>query len=225
MIRRRVLPVALLSAISLASCAGRTAGPRVPGPGESAELSPGWSETGVASWYGEPFHGRTTASGEIYDMDRMTAAHRWLPFGSIVRVENRDNGRSTRVRINDRGPFVTGRIIDLSRAAARELGMVGSGTASVRIVVEEAASEPECLELQVGAFAEETNARAAHARIERAGYRAREVEGADGLRRVIAGPFADLASAESARRRLGGFLRACGGRAASRRNLGPTGGL
>ena len=90
-------------------------------------------ETGVASWYGPNFHGKLTANGEIYDMDGMTAAHRTLPFGSEVVVENLDNGKKTRVRINDRGPFAKDRIIDLSRAAATEVDMIGPGTANVRL--------------------------------------------------------------------------------------------
>jgi rare lipoprotein A (peptidoglycan hydrolase) len=94
-----------------------------------------FKETGVASWYGKPFHGRTTASGERYNMNKMTAAHKTLPFGVTVKVTNLDNGRSVKVRITDRGPFVKGRIIDLSRAAAKKLDMVGPGTARVRIAV------------------------------------------------------------------------------------------
>lgn len=89
----------------------------------------------MASWYGNPFHGRATASGETYDMEAMTAAHPTLPFGTRVRVENLDNGRSATVTINDRGPFVKDRILDVSRKAARELGMLGPGTARVRITV------------------------------------------------------------------------------------------
>jgi rare lipoprotein A len=95
----------------------------------------GVSETGIASWYGHPYHGRPTASGEIYDMHEMTAAHRYFAFGTRVRVDNLDNGRSTEVRINDRGPFKKGRIIDLSRAAAEKVDMIGPGTARVRIRV------------------------------------------------------------------------------------------
>lgn len=97
--------------------------------------SAGWTETGVASWYGEPFHGRTTASGETYDMDELTAAHQTLPFGTRVRVENLDNGRSVTLRITDRGPFVGGRILDVSRRGAQELEMIGPGTARVRITI------------------------------------------------------------------------------------------
>jgi rare lipoprotein A len=96
---------------------------------------PGEKERGIASWYGPGFHGRQTANGETYDMHAMTAAHKSLPFDTVVEVRNRDNGRRTRVRINDRGPFVRGRIIDLSRAAAEALGMIGPGVARVEISV------------------------------------------------------------------------------------------
>ena len=95
----------------------------------------GGIETGKASWYGPGFHGKRTANGEVYDMDAMTAAHKKLPFGTEVRVVNLDNGRSTEVRINDRGPFVRGRIIDLSRAGAAAIGMLGPGTARVRLEI------------------------------------------------------------------------------------------
>ena len=90
-------------------------------------------ETGLASWYGAKHHGKRTASGEIFDQKKFTAAHRTLPWGSIVRVTNLDNGKSVEVRINDRGPFTKGRIIDLSRAAARAVGMLESGVSPVRM--------------------------------------------------------------------------------------------
>ena len=89
--------------------------------------------TGIASYYGRKFHGRRTASGEPFDMHGYTAAHRTLPFGSLVRVTNPSNGRSVTVRINDRGPFVRGRTIDVSRAAAEELGMIARGHAPVEL--------------------------------------------------------------------------------------------
>ncbi len=95
----------------------------------------GTTQTGLASWYGGKFHGRPTASGEIYDMNRISAAHKHLPLGTVVVVLNRDNGRKLRVPINDRGPFVKGRIIDLSVGAARKLEMFGKGLANVRIKV------------------------------------------------------------------------------------------
>lgn len=90
---------------------------------------------GVASYYGRKFHGRRTASGESFDMHAMTAAHRTLPFGTRVRVTNPANGRSVTVRINDRGPFHGGRIIDVSRAAATELGLIGPGRGTVELAV------------------------------------------------------------------------------------------
>lgn len=106
---------------------------------QRAQASPGLAQSlglpavGAASWYGPGFAGRRTANGEIFDPSQLTAAHRSLPFGTQLRVINLDNGRSVTVRINDRGPFVRGRIIDLSRAAAERIGMVGSGTAQVRL--------------------------------------------------------------------------------------------
>ena len=93
----------------------------------------GFTQTGIASWYGKDFHGKKTANGEIYNMHAMTAAHKTLPLGTWVRVYNLTNGKSCDVRVNDRGPFVRGRIIDLSYSAAKEIGLVGPGTAKVRI--------------------------------------------------------------------------------------------
>ncbi len=93
----------------------------------------GFVERGVASWYGTKFHGRKTSSGEIYDMHAMTAAHKNLPLPTYVHVKNLDNGRTAVVRVNDRGPFIPGRIIDLSYAAAKKLGVRGPGTANVEI--------------------------------------------------------------------------------------------
>jgi len=95
--------------------------------------SEGFQETGYASWYGPNFHGKKTASGERYNMYSLTAAHKILPMNTYVRVKNLDNGRSLVVRINDRGPFARNRIIDLSYTAAKKLGIVGPGTAKVRI--------------------------------------------------------------------------------------------
>lgn len=113
--------VAVAYAISQAAAAAKEAGSRL--------------ETGIASWYGQRFHGRKTASGEAYDMSALTAAHPKLPFGSWVRVRNPVNGRSVDVRINDRGPHIKRRIIDLSRAAAEALGVVGHGTRQVELTV------------------------------------------------------------------------------------------
>ena len=93
----------------------------------------GFREKGLASWYGEPFHGRRTASGEVYDMHKISAAHKTLPLHTWVEVRNLDNNRVMTVRINDRGPFVSGRVIDLSRAAAQELGVLQPGLAKVHL--------------------------------------------------------------------------------------------
>jgi rare lipoprotein A len=92
-------------------------------------------QTGLASWYGDAHHGRRTASGDVYDQEALTAAHRSLPFGTIVRVTNAKNGRSVDVRVNDRGPMVAGRIVDLSRAAARKLDALRDGVVPVRLLV------------------------------------------------------------------------------------------
>jgi len=106
-------------------------------PTSPATVSPEPSKrmVGLASWYGQQHHGRKTASGEPYDMHRLTAAHRTMPFGTRLRVTSVENGRSVVVRVNDRGPHVAGRILDLSFAAAKSLGMVGNGVARVEIVV------------------------------------------------------------------------------------------
>ncbi len=96
--------------------------------------SKGFRQRGLASWYGKDFHGKKTSNGEIYDMYAMTAAHKTLPLGTYVRVHHSANNRSVQVRINDRGPFVRGRIIDLSYTAAKDLGIVGPGTAKVEII-------------------------------------------------------------------------------------------
>ena len=95
----------------------------------------GWTQQGIASWYGRPYHGRTTSNGERYDMNKISAAHKSLPFDTWVRVKNLKNKKTVDVRINDRGPFVKGRIIDLSRQAAKKIDMIGPGTARVRIEV------------------------------------------------------------------------------------------
>jgi len=125
----RILILAL--AAFAAACASQRPTPLAPPP--PAAEQPTFRQEGVASWYGTVHHGRTTANGETYDMNAATAAHRTLPFGKVVRVTNLENGRTTIVRINDRGPYVRGRIIDLSAQAARDLGMRQSGTARVRI--------------------------------------------------------------------------------------------
>jgi len=158
----------------------------------------GWSESGLASWYGHPYHGRKAANGETYDMDRMTAAHRTLPFGAMVEVENRDNGKSVKVRITDRGPFVDGRVIDLSRAAAQAIDMIGPGTARVRLRVVgygPAREEPgdsaggAAFAVQAGAFSDRDNAEALKKRLELKYHPVRiiEREGSKAPWRVLVG--------------------------------------
>jgi rare lipoprotein A len=116
-------------------------------------------EEGVASWYGVPFNGRRTSNGEIYDMHEFTAAHRTLPFNAVVRVTNLRNGKQTQVRINDRGPFVADRVIDLSLSAAEAIEMVGPGTAQVRLeVIAGSSSVTGFFAVQIGAFRAEENA-------------------------------------------------------------------
>jgi len=125
----------LLSGIALFSLTACSLPPsKVKAPPPSPPAA-GPSQTGIASWYGPGFHGRPTASGAIYDQHELTAAHQTLPLGTRVVVTNLDNGRSTEVTINDRGPFAKGRIIDLSYAAGRNLGMIGPGTIPVRVEV------------------------------------------------------------------------------------------
>jgi len=126
---------ALLAALLVFTVAcGRHTTARVPPP-PSKPAPIGWTETGVASWYGAPYDGRPAASGEIFDTHKLTAAHRTLPFDTWVEVTNLQNGRQVKVRINDRGPFIDGRIIDLSFAAAYTIEMVGPGTAKVKLKV------------------------------------------------------------------------------------------
>ncbi len=187
----------------------------------------GWSEKGIASWYGEPYHGRRTASGEVYDMHRLTAAHKTLAFGSVVKVTRRDTGADVKVRINDRGPFIEGRIIDLSYAAARKISLDVDGVAPVKIKVvgrEEAPRksparehEPEdCFWVQVAAFSDSGNARRAEAELERSGETTVVLEGYDELWRVRVGPFESEKDAERARTRItdawpGSTIVPCGG--------------
>jgi peptidoglycan lytic transglycosylase len=129
-------------------------------PVAASPLIPGtYVEQGIASWYGKPFDGRRAADGEVFDMNTLVAAHRTLPFGSIVRVTNLNNGLQTEVRIIDRGPFVEGRVLDLSRAAAQALQMIGTGTAPVRVeLISDRALASGDFTVQVGAFSQRVNA-------------------------------------------------------------------
>jgi rare lipoprotein A len=121
------------AALTLATGCARKVSASVPSAVKPAHI--GDTETGIASWYGVPYNGRHSANGEIYDMEKLTAAHRTLPFDTWVEVTNLENKKRVDVRITDRGPFVNGRIIDLSLAAARELDLVQAGIVRVRIKV------------------------------------------------------------------------------------------
>jgi rare lipoprotein A len=191
----------------------------------SAVEQVGFVEEGIASWYGQDFHGKHTSNGELYDMYAMTAAHKTLPLGISVKVTNQASGKATVVRLNDRGPFIRGRIIDLSYSAAKELGVVGPGTAPVRIEAlgyQETDSAGRIVyrppksytvdsySVQVGAFTVQENARNLSTQLQaRYGY-AGVHEGWVGGKlfyRVRAGRYPDLGAAEVARRgfEAGGF--------------------
>jgi rare lipoprotein A len=174
----------------------------------------GWTQTGVASWYGDPFHGRRTASGEVYDMDELTAAHQTLAFGTVIDVANLDNGRSVELRVTDRGPFAKNRILDVSRAGARALDMMGPGTANIRITIVNPGGDPVavrggCVVVQFAAYRDRASATERAREAGALGFRA-SVEESDGWYRAIAGPFDSSESARDATETLGGFLRRCG---------------
>ncbi|HIJ94923.1 MAG TPA: septal ring lytic transglycosylase RlpA family protein [Desulfuromonadales bacterium] len=188
----------------------------------------GFSQTGLASWYGSDFHGKETSNGDTYDMHAMTAAHKTLPFGVYVKVSNRDNGRDTVVRINDRGPFVAGRIIDLSFSAAKDLGIVANGTAQVKIValgyLDETVKDktvyraPESYDrgsfgIQVGSFVNRDNAvRMADSIKKRSGVSSIRESVVNGTRyfRVRSGNYSSLKEAEKIREHSGDTMIAGG---------------
>jgi len=180
------LLAAALAALAASGC-GHKKRARLPAP--SVVPRPGYSETGVASWYGHPYHGRPAANGEIYDMEKMTAAHRTLPFDTWLRVVNLTNEKSVEVRIIDRGPFARGRIIDLSHAAARAIDMIGPGIARVRLEVirSPGIAAPARFAVQVGAFAQRSNADRLRAQMAARYGAARLVQRADNLWHVLVG--------------------------------------
>jgi rare lipoprotein A len=167
-------------------------------------------ETGLASWYGYPYHGRKSANGEVFDQEKMTAAHRTLAFGTRVRVTNVENSRAVDVRITDRGPFVDGRVIDVSRAAARALGIIGSGVAQVRLEIVDAPAPLPSIEdgfaVQVGAFRERANADRLSAEMRQRYGTARIVlrEGEPKLWRVLVGQEHTLEGCQVLAERLKG---------------------
>jgi len=192
------------------------------------EFDPAYDKVGVASWYGVPFHGRATANGELFDRARLTAAHPTLPLPSIVRVTNLANRRQLELRVNDRGPFIGDRLIDLSQAAARELGFERQGTTPVRVefvslagakgipprpgppaaprTLLPAAPATQCGGhfIQIGAFAEPERAWRAAAELHGAGVApvSTELPASDRLTRVRLGPITDTAAAAATLDRL-----------------------
>jgi peptidoglycan lytic transglycosylase len=133
--------------------------PAPPVPASTSAPSQIYRETGIAGWYGKELHGKRTASGEIFDMHGLSAAHRTLPLGTTIRVTNLDNFKSARVRVNDRGPLVRSRFLDLSYGAARELGFVEQGTARVKIETLEAVRDSGPYTVQAASFTEQESAR------------------------------------------------------------------
>lgn len=218
----RAIGIACLAGI-LASCGGK----HPPSPPRRSESTPPSArpgkifQKGQASWYGPGFHGKRTASGEVYDQDAPTAAHRTLPFHTWVEVHNLDNGRRTRVRVNDRGPFIRGRIIDLSRGAARAIDMERAGVARVELrllgqapgppaggrqdtpppVMRPVEPESGPFDVQVGAFAVADNAYRLRQRLRR-DWPAVHVVRFHEFYRVRVGPLDGERAAEQAAGRL-----------------------
>ncbi len=187
---------------------------------DSAE---GYAERGLASWYGPDFHGKRTSSGEVYNMHAMTAAHKTLPLPTFVRVKNLENGKSIVVKVNDRGPFKEGRIIDLSYAAAKKLNVVGPGTARVEVTALDAtgkrsrpkvrvmplqstASVRDEVFIQLGSFGSQVNAKNLQNNLTANNEKPIVISRADTDKgifyRVRLGPLLDLAEADSVHQRL-----------------------
>ena len=187
------------------------------------ESSKGFTDRGIASWYGADFHGKRTSSGEVYDMHAMTAAHKTLPLPVYVRVKNLDNGRVAVVKVNDRGPFVGKRIIDLSFAAAKKLGVVGPGTANVEISAldsRNSESRPPVrvvplvdrrgksgdIFIQMGSFGSRDNAQKLLADLQQINEKTLMISKAETdngvFYRVRLGPLLDISEAESVQKRL-----------------------
>ena len=213
-VRVRFLVLLLLAALTLAGGCGQRSWQSGGVPGSKPytvrgktyyplKSAHGFVEEGVASWYGPGFHGKTTASGERFNQYALTAAHKILPLDTKVRVTNLGNGRSLIVRINDRGPFVDDRVIDLSKACAQRLGVIGSGTARVRI--QSLSGIPQIKEdgdmvgdyyVQVGAFGVKENAQGLISKLTSAGYAGRLIYGSNNLWNVQVGPWPDTAKAK-----------------------------
>lgn len=195
----------LAAALTLPACAKKHRSVRAPAPPRSAGAIVN-GETGLASWYGHPYHGRPAADGEIYDMEKLTAAHRTLPFGTMVRVVNLVNSKTVDVRIIDRGPFVENRIIDLSHAAAQAIGLIGPGVAPVRLDIlslPAVTAASNWFAVQAGAFLDAGRAEQLRATLERQFGSAQLVQRADSpaFWRVVVGRVpSEQAAAELAAR-------------------------
>lgn len=219
MVRRSVGSGALLVTVVLAL--GACARAVVTAPPERPPIGPtvGTEIRGMASWYGYQHHGKRTASGEVFDMRELTAAHRTLPMGTRLMVTNLENGRAVEVRINDRGPFVDGRVLDLSYGAARLLGAAGAGVVSVsfrivslpdmpvevRATSTVPASPGEQFSLQLAAFTNQSRAESLRRSLEREGSKPTVSEstvGGQRFYRVRLGPYPDRRAADSEARRL-----------------------
>jgi len=180
-------------------------------PPQSQAPSNGVSQTGIASWYGPGFHGKATASGEVYNQNELTAAHQTLPLGTRVMVTNLENGSATEVLVNDRGPFAKGRIIDLSYAAAQSIHMVGPGTALVRLDVIDSPLPIDSIRssldytLQIGSFSQLENAQQLRERLVKsfADVRIAPLQSrATTYYRVHLGSFSNRAAAEEQARQV-----------------------
>jgi rare lipoprotein A len=198
-VRRLLLVVGTL--VLLSACGPKKVQVRVPAPASVSASSNDLE--GIASYYAEPYHGRKTANGETFDTYKeLTAAHRTLPFNTVVRVKNEDNGREVQVRINDRGPFIDGRVIDLSLRAAREIEMVRAGVVPVKLTILRA-GEPRrpsgpIYAVQVGAFENPRAAEDLKQQLEKKypGVTVQSYAGEKILYRVRVGPERDIGSAE-----------------------------
>lgn len=219
--RLLILCMLLMSALILSACGGKKSWRKGGTPGTKPytirgktyyplKSAHGFVEEGVASWYGPGFHGKKTANGERYNQYAMTAAHKILPLGTTVTVTNLDTRKSITVRVNDRGPFVDDRVIDLSRKGAEQIGMIAKGTARVRVQTQ--GSSPQIRDdgdidgsffIQVGAFGVEENAHKLVQQLKAKGLTARSVRRENNnLWNVQVGPWNDLFSAEKALPRL-----------------------
>lgn len=193
---RAAVVAVLFYALLVSACSANRRPETRPGTGRVKAY-----EKGTASWYGVRFHGRKTANGERFDMNELTAAHPSLPFGTLLEVRSVRSGKSVVVRVNDRGPFSKNRIIDLSFAAAREIGLVLSGTAPVELFFVEKGGAPPRYTVQVAAFGEENRANELKSELTRF-YPETTVRSDGTWSRVQVGAFSERDQAEALRREL-----------------------